>query len=854
MPYLVPKTLEKLVAVSLKSNSGRNGHSTANSEIGRNRRQLLLSVVVAVVFCIALQDQPAFAQPPLPPTFAAKSTQQVQAARRSRIQAPAPRSAAPQPSQTALAPPPVAKPTTGFSIYPEAYALPNPQDAAVLTEPRPLPLPLPRPQPARNISQPAIPKATAEYSVPAVHVYPESLAGQIDLDANVELHPQPISDFRPKSRSGHSSSFRTAEPLSSTPAAEPALHIYPDGVELHDQPAAAHAATTTPARIHGRFVGRQELFGPPTGVPHIPSSGAGGHSDFADSTPTLMLPDADVSPDTLNMPAMVAVPDPARRGELLWWEADLTDNILRGRQTHPLTLPQALGIALTEAPELQVLHSDWFIQQIEVTRQDAVFDWATFVNTIWNRDSTPVGSLLDGATNRLRNRTLNAAAGLRRLNRDGSEFEVSQTIGTRSSNSTLITPNYQGNSRLAFEYQKPLLQGAGEDYNTSRVQLADIDKDTAYDRFQIGVQDHLLLVANTYWTLVLRRGRFVQAVKSWNRAQEIEQEMANRVEVDVTPTILDRTRSEVTSRLAAAIQAEHDVFAAQDALLRLIYGAKYPQYAALEVVTVTLPMKDGSQIAPENQIQTALQSRSEVHESIRQIKSASIRYNVAANEVLPVLDMVLTGYVAGLDGDYDIASAFGDQFTEGEPGVGIGFDFEIPYRNRAAEAAAEQGMIAIKRMKAQLETTISEVTEDVRGQVNERNKNGAVLPQQWETLALRKRILEHTQVRRDFLTDGVQVADLYLENLLLMQSRLEAAEFDYLQSQVRFSLADTSLLRAISKLDTIAQRDGIACSTCDSELVETTPSPTGVMHATLQTPEFTHPSQVTAASARQTRN
>ncbi len=78
--------------------------------------------------------------------------------------------------------------------------------------------------------------------------------------------------------------------------------------------------------------------------------------------------------------------------ELSWWENDLPNSILRGRQPMPMTLGQALGLALSEAPELAVLQSDWVIQQLEVTRNDAAFDWTTFVNSVWNRDSTPVGS------------------------------------------------------------------------------------------------------------------------------------------------------------------------------------------------------------------------------------------------------------------------------------------------------------------------------------------------------------------------------------------------------------------------------------------------------------------------------
>jgi outer membrane protein TolC len=282
--------------------------------------------------------------------------------------------------------------------------------------------------------------------------------------------------------------------------------------------------------------------------------------------------------------------------------------------------------------------------------------------------------------------------------------------------------------------------------------------------------------------------------------------MATRVEVDVTPAMLDRARSEVAMRKSTSIESQHDIVRAQDALLRLIYGSRFTDFAHCELLPETLPMRQRTEVQPELQVEKALHERSEIHEAIREIKAASVRYDVAANQVLPVLNMVLTGYVAGLRGQTDIGQAWLDQFQEGEPGVGIGFNFEIPYRNRAALAKAEQGQIAVRRMQAQLESTVGLVTEDVRNQVIQRNKFGAVLVQQWEALDRARSILKYTETRREMLADGVQVADLYLENLLQMQSRLEAAEFAYLQSQVRYSLADNALLRATSELDSIAVR------------------------------------------------
>ncbi|MEQ9408122.1 MAG: TolC family protein [Fuerstiella sp.] len=561
--------------------------------------------------------------------------------------------------------------------------------------------------------------------------------------------------------------------------------------------------TLPPDRSERRSGHQFEIQVPPASAVQLPTQ---------PPTQPLTQPLTNSRPPSFSQPPFHRQPgiSAAASSDLMWWETELTAPILEKRPSFPLTLEQTLGLALMEAPELQVLHADWYIRQAEVDRVDAAFDWTTFVESIWNRDSTPVGSDLDGAAQRLRSRALASSGGIRRRTRSGAELELSQSFGLQSSNSRFINPNHQGNSRLAFELEQPLLQGSGEEFNTSPVRLAELEKDSAFDRFQIGVQDHLLEVASAYWRLVLVRGQYCQAVRSSERVSSIADEMATRVEIDVTPNMLDRARSEVASQLAQAIDAEHEIIRAQDSLLRLIYGSRFTDYADHEILTQTLPMKRVGELEPEAQIERALVERSEIHQAIREIKSASIQMDVAASQVLPVLNMVLTGYVAGLRGNNDIGGSFVNQFRQGEPGVGIGFNFEIPYRNRAAQAAAEQAQIAIRRMQAQFEATVSLVTEDVRSQVIQRNKYGAVLDQQRDALERTRRILDHTATRRAVLADGADVADLYLENLLQMQRRLADAEFTVLQSQVRYSLADNALLRAVSQLDTLAPTTDIA--------------------------------------------
>ena len=77
------------------------------------------------------------------------------------------------------------------------------------------------------------------------------------------------------------------------------------------------------------------------------------------------------------------------------------------------------------------------------------------------------------------------------------------------------------------------------------------------------------------------------------------------------------------------------------------------------------------------------------------------------------------------------------------------------------------------------------------------------------------------------MADGNNVADLYLENLLQMQGRLQNAELTYLRSQVQYSLADNALLRSVSALDTIA----IHAPEQSEQPAKTTPTPTEHGHS-----------------------
>ncbi|MFN9972838.1 MAG: hypothetical protein ACK58T_23410, partial [Phycisphaerae bacterium] len=120
------------------------------------------------------------------------------------------------------------------------------------------------------------------------------------------------------------------------------------------------------------------------------------------------------------------------------------------------------------------------------------------------------------------------------------------------------------------------------------------------------------------------------------------------------------------------------------------------------------------------------------------------------------------------------------------------------------------------RLQREFENVVGAVRQDVRQQSIRRNKFGAMLPQQREYLIISQRLLDYSQTRRDFLADGVRVAELYLNDLLQIQNRLQSAEYLSLQNQVSYALADNALMRVVASLTALA--DSAAVYPSDSPI------------------------------------
>ncbi|MEM7315178.1 MAG: TolC family protein, partial [Planctomycetota bacterium] len=363
------------------------------------------------------------------------------------------------------------------------------------------------------------------------------------------------------------------------------------------------------------------------------------------------------------------------------------------------------------------------------------------------------------------------------------------------SNSTFFQPNDQGTSRLNLSYTQPILRGRGRTYNTALVVLAQIDADIARDEFMRQLQSHLLEITRAYWTLYLERASLLQKAQLYERASSTLSEVEARRGMDAVGSQIARVRAAVADRRAQLIRAQTAVRNAQERIIALVNDPNIANVESLELVPVDQPTMALFPVDMKTSVSTALRVRPEIGQAIKQVRAACHRLGMAKNEILPQLDLLIQGYLAGLRGNDDVGGALEDQFSEG-PGYSVGVRYEFPICNRAARARLLRRKLELRQLKNQFDTTAETLLLEVKTAVREVDTSFREMNAKYQAMAAAAQQLDYIQQRWRALAGEERSATLYLEDLLDAQQKLTDAEFGFLTANTTYNLALMNLKRA----------------------------------------------------------
>ncbi len=485
-----------------------------------------------------------------------------------------------------------------------------------------------------------------------------------------------------------------------------------------------------------------------------------------------------------------------------WWESTATAPFELSPSSIVVDGDSLILETLRHSYRISALNENICIARTGITRAAADFDPTAFVESKFLRTSVPTGSDLDAGSNvdRLREEDFSFSGGVRRKLQTGAEFEIGQQIGLRDSSSQFFTPNNQGNSRLTLSFNQPLLNGAGRAFNRSLIVLAKLDTQIANEAATTAIQNHLLSVQESMWNLYYQRASLLLRIRHLNQAKSIHDWLEKRQDLDALQSQLKRAEAAIATRNSELARAVTSIRNAEDQLRMLVNSPELTSDKTAEIIPVRPPSLALVPVSLEDAVVTALQQRSEMNEVARELDTARVRLNVAQNELLPMLDLVLETYFSGLRGSQDIGRAWIDQFSVGEPSYSAGLRFEVPLQRRAAKANILRRQAELRKLASRLSETIAKLHAEVAAAVREVETSHRELGARYVAMVSAQEYVELISNRwRELPGDGYSANSL-LEDLLDAQDRLLLEEVGFARAQIDYTLSTSRLKRATGTL------------------------------------------------------
>ena len=235
---------------------------------------------------------------------------------------------------------------------------------------------------------------------------------------------------------------------------------------------------------------------------------------------------------------------------------------------------------------------------------------------------------------------------------------------------------------------------------------------------------------------------------------------------------------------AAVIRADAAVSNAEAKLRNLIGDPSLLAGLGRELIPCQSPCRVPFQPDLTDAMRKALCHRPEIQQATKEVRSASVRAEVAEKDLLPVLNLVLETYVSGLQGNSQVFPAWVDQFNTGRPTYGAGLQFEMPWGNRAAKARLQQRRLELRQTINQLQVVTANIRTEVEVAVRNVLTAYREIVSQYHTVAADEAEIQCLWDRWRLLADDQAMAGVVLDELLGAQERLSTDEFELANAEV----------------------------------------------------------------------
>lgn len=420
----------------------------------------------------------------------------------------------------------------------------------------------------------------------------------------------------------------------------------------------------------------------------------------------------------------------------------------------------------------------------------------------------------------------------------GTSFQVTLN-GTRTASSAsanIFNPSIQTSTNVSLGQQ--LLRGFGKNYNDRPLYIAQNNKLISDAAFKQSVLADITTVQIDYWELVYARQNVAVGQQVLATAQKLLSDDQKQVEIG-TLAPLDVTSAEAGVAGAQQQLVQDQTVLRQDELVLLSVITKNPiapNLTNIEVVpTDNMFIPDETEKIPLDQaVKEAITNRPDYQEFALALKGDDINIRAAKNELLPALQIsgnygwtglagVQTVQGAVIPGTFNanlnepivdssgaiipnefisvpvtqpstvnttgLGTAFNDVFQNKFPNYGATLTFQLPIRNRSAQADSIQSILTQRQDLVKLQAETNTVVVDVRSTQITLEQDRAALTAAQATVKYAQDAVDAEEKKLQFGTSTTFAVVQLQQNLAQDAAALVRAEVNLVEAKVQFDRA-----------------------------------------------------------------
>lgn len=430
-------------------------------------------------------------------------------------------------------------------------------------------------------------------------------------------------------------------------------------------------------------------------------------------------------------------------------------------QQQPLSLREAIALALDNNKDIEVARQNVRIAEFDLTGARGVYDPRLSTTSYYERIKTPVSSFLSGGSNGIittSDYTANARLEGETPKFGGNyKFDFTSIRQTTNNQFTGLTPQYP--TALTFTYAQPLMRGLRFDANRRQIEIARKNLSLTDAQFRQRAIETITNVQQAYWDLVFAlRNLQIQRDAVRDARSQLEHNKRLVTEGSLAPIDIVAAEAQVTTFEQQLFTALEEVSRAENGLKGLIAENRQAEIWGRALIPTDSVDVTPPRVSLSEAMKTAVENRPELQQSdvAREINQIDQRF--FRDQTKPAIDLVGTYGVVGLAGTISdnainpfsttaqlrdrvnelsvlsglpplpvpppqtfppallggygqsLQNLFGNQYNNFRVGVQI----SLPLRNRTAEAQLGRSLVEGERIVTQREQLEQAIQIEVR--------------------------------------------------------------------------------------------------------------------------------------------